>query len=390
MKKVSYLTRLAFTLCCLLAAPAARPQEVKAPDAPALALRIAQAGSPHAGFDPVPEAGVTKWYGQFERLPDWKEPEGKHPILAVRFAYRMRGGRAQVRVTVHRGVKFYDSEEFVAEYDAAAGDSFVVKELEQFGVRPFELSVVKRVDAGPARPVAVRLRTRSLEAAGVEFDRKSARARILLRNLSREAVVALKLEAWLGEARGAVMWPLGREGRPIIEAGGVGEVLMSLGHGALKRGEAYEPVNADAVVVTSALFADGSYEGELRPAAHAAAQYAGYRVQLGRVLELARRTLESGEADAPGAAARFKERVVALGREAEPHVVAEVFNSFPGLAEGDREQVKGQAEAAMDWLDRDVFAGLAAFEARADGATFRAWLEGCEKRLGEWLARLRR
>ena len=385
------LCQCCLALCCLLAAGGAAAQE-KAAAPPGLALWVKVAGRPQPMFMPVhATGGSTHWLTVFPRLPHWKEPEGVLPILAVRFALRMDGGRANVRVTVHRGVKFYDVEEFVAEYSAAAGDSYVVKELEKFGVQPFAFSVVRRAEAAPPA-VGARYLTSSLEVVSAEADQGDSALKLVLRNLSPKPVMALKLETRKGRMRLSTMWPLGKEGRPIIEPGGVGEVRLGYGGGAEKAGEGYAPNVPEMVVVASALFADGSYEGELQAAAHAAAQYAGYRLQLKGVLELVRQALDSPDVDAPGAAAGFKEKVLALGRDAEPYAVDEVLNAYPDLAEGERESVKAQVEVAMSWLRRDVLAQLVPFEGNGAGRgiSFRRWLTDREKQFGEWLARLPR
>ncbi len=391
MKRIRKHLLLAQTLCCLLVAGVASAQDA-APAPSSLALVIGGAGGSQVSISPVPPTGVvTEWFPIFERLPDWKEPEGALPILAVRFARRMDGARANIRVTIHRGVKFYDVEEFVSEYNGAAGDTYVVKELEKFGIKPFELSIVKKVEAEP-RAVAARFRTRSLEAVSVGVDQKLSMVKLVLRNHSPKDVVALKLETRYGEQTVSTRWPLGVEGRPIVEAGGVGEVMIACGDRAEKKGDGYAPLPPDAVVILSALFADGSYEGELQAASHSAANYAGYRIYIARVLELARQTLNSGDADKPGAGAGFKKSILALGRDADPYTVGEVYNAYPGLAEGERELLKGEIEVAMSWMRQDVLAQVAPFEANGDGGkvTFRSWLAAYEQKLDGWLARLRR
>ena len=390
--KVRALANLGRALAvCLFSTLAALAQDAP-PESPSLALVIGGAKGSQVSLTPVPRTGgATEWLPIFARLPGWKEPEGTLPILAVRFARRMDGERANIRVTIHRGVKFYDVEEFVSEYSAAAGETYLVKELEKFGIKSFEFSVVKLLDAEP-RAVAARFLTSSLEAVSVGIDRKRSAVKLVLRNLSPKDVVALKLETRRGAETFATMWPLGNEGRPMVEAGGVGEVLMGYGHRAVRKGDGYELLLPDAVVVGSALFADGSYEGELQAAAHAAANYAGYRIYISRVLELARRSLDSGDADEPGAALRFKKGVLALSRDADPYAVDEVYNAYPGLAEGEREKIKGAIEVAMSWMRRDVLALVSRFEAEDAGGkvSFRSWLTDYEKRLDGWLVRLRR
>jgi hypothetical protein len=389
MKRVLIVLLFALSFSCFINAGAAVGQDT-ASAPPSLALQINIGGHSTPSFDPVPATGVmTQWYTYFPRTPLWKEPEGVLPILAVRFAYRMKGERVSVRVTVHRGMKFYDVEEFVAEYEAATGESHVVSGLTKFGIVPFEFKVVKRAEVAP-RVIAADNLTSSVEVVSAEVDRTSSAVRLLLRNHSPWGVTALKLQTVKAGVDLTTMWPLGREGQPLIEAGGVYEIKLGFSGAGVKQADGYAPVPPDSVKVTSALFSDGSYEGERQPAAQAAGNYAGYRIQLSRMLDLIHQSLNSPDADTPEAAARFKEKVLALGRDAEPSAVDEVFYAYPGLAEGERDGIKSAVEVAMSWLRQDVLAQLAPFEAGnvRGTVTFRWWLSNREKQFNEWLARL--
>ena len=72
-------------------------------------------------------------------------------------ALRDRRETVIARLTDAFAADLYDVEEFVSEYSASAGDAYLVKELEKFGIRPLEFSVVKRAEAEPGA-VAARFR----------------------------------------------------------------------------------------------------------------------------------------------------------------------------------------------------------------------------------------
>lgn len=392
MKRALSLTLVAgFMYCC--AAAAAVAQEPAAAARPSLALQAAFGRQEAPSLHPVPGRGVvTTWHTSFPRTPGWKEPEGALPLLAVRLAYNMEGEHVRVRVTVHRGVKFYDVEEFAAEYKAAEGESHVVGALSKFGIEPLRFSVVKRAPVAAA-PLTTSYLTSSLEAVSAVVDDKISAVRLVLRNRSPKPVMALKLEATRGGAAFSTMWPLGREGRPLIEAGGVGEVRLGYGGGGgLKTEEGYAPFGPDGVVVASALFADGSYEGEVQPAAQAAALYEGYRLGLTRTLDLIRQAAGSQDVDDPEAAARFIRRVAELSRDADQPAVERVLGAYPELPAGEREGIRSAVETSISWLRQDVLAQLAPLGrgGAAGGLTFRGWLASREKAFDEWLARLSR
>jgi hypothetical protein len=160
----------------------------------------------------------------------------------------------------------------------------------------------------------------------------------------------------------------------------------------VKTAGGYANVPPDGVTVASALFADGSYEGEVQPAAQAAAYYEGYRLGLARVLELIRRAADSPQADGPGAVADFAKSVGDMSREADPSVAERVLNSYPELPEADRAGIRSSVEVPLSWLRQDLLAQLRPLTrgGAGGGAGFRRWLASREKYFGEWLAKLSR
>lgn len=389
----SRLTILALTLAaCHLAAAITLAQEQRAQGSPGLGLQIFTGNHQRPEFTSVPAGcGTTLWFGHFTRLPAWREPEGVLPILAVRLLLRAEEERAYVRVTIHRGVKFYETEEFVAEYRAAAGEAHTVGELKNFGVEPFRFKVVQREEVAPAE-LGVENLTYSIEVVSAEVrTEKTPHVKFVLRNLSPKRVMSLKLEIVKDGRALSTGWPLGVEGRALIEPGGLYETTHHVSGGTETPG-GYAPLLPDSVRVASVLFADRSYEGEVEAAAMSAAYYAGYRIQLARLLGLLGQARLAPEAKAPAAVSDFKEKVLALQSDADADAVAEVFDSFPGLEEGRRAKIKGDIEVAMSWLRRDVLAALAPLErghgGAGDGAYFRTWLKSRQDKFEQWLGRL--
>ena len=195
------------------------------------------------------------------------------------------GNAWKVRVSVVKG-EFYDKgRQDVATYLVSEGEKVTVKEMEQFGVRPFDVAVVRVNDAGAFQP-EVRNRTESIVVTKVEATVIPTPYRISLRNLSPKSVLALELNTYSGEQMLALKWPQGTWEHPLIEPGGTHvEDLWSAGRGQTTS-YGYVPEQSTSIEVSSVVFTDGTYEGKPYLAAVIKAQSAGSKTQLKRVLRL--------------------------------------------------------------------------------------------------------
>ena len=378
------LTAVAFFLLPL----SARGQQTDTP--PKLALQVF-AGKQAAGSYISLDAPGTNWFNPDPRIPSWKEPEGALPIKAVRFAHHQGGERVQVRVTIHRGVKFYDVEEFVAEYTARVGELYVVDGLKNFGIQPFRFRVVRQ-EKLPAREIGVGNLTYSVEVvSAMASDEKRLSVKLVLRNNSPRKVMALKLKTVRDGHDTTIGSPLGRDGKALIEPGGTYETYLPVSGAGTEMEGSYVPQVPETVVISSALFAGGDYEGEVGPAANAAANYAGYRIGLVRILELIDRALDSAGGDEPQAIVELKKKIEELDREIDPAAVEALASAYPGLNEGERKGIEGAAEVPLSWLRQEMLGRLTALEkgpykVRPD---FREWLKERRRHLESWLTRLR-
>jgi hypothetical protein len=387
------LTILSIALvACHLAAANVPAQEKRPQESHSLGLQLFTGNSQQPQYVDAPaDGGATLWFNHFKRLPDWKEPAGVMPIMAVRLLRQTKGERVYVRFTIHRGVKFYETEEFVAEYLAGLGEGHTVNELKNFGVEPFRFNVVRREEVAP-HELGVGNLTHSVEvlSAEVRDEKKSPLVRLMLKNHSRKRVMSLKVEVLKGSWTLTTGWPLGREGHALIGPGETFELRQPLGGGGFETSGGYVPVMPDGVRVASALFSDGSYEGETEAAAKSAAHYVGYRIQLARLLDLIRPALRASEAKVPTALSDFREKVRALESEADAATIGAAFDAFPGLEERKRAEIESAVEVAMSWLRRDLLVALDQLEKRdaGDGTYFRAWLKGRRDTFEQWLERL--
>jgi hypothetical protein len=324
------------------------------------------------------------WFGRFKTVP---RPPAKDalPVRAVDIVSRVEGEGVQIRVSVLAGERHFDRKEMVGTYTAGVGEQVVVKELERFGVEPFRLTVL-RLSPNPAAPPVVVNKTQSVEASITAFDSsKGVSARLTLRNLSAKRVLAVEYR----ETReGRVIWTrfaAEEDGRPLLEPGGVHTSGLSQVH----RGEVtpeglYVPHAPETILVATAVFEDGTYEGEPAAAARAAARNEGARLQLTRALALLRKmSAKSGDA------ARLKTQVTALDSAADASAVASILKRYAGLGESERELAKSAAEVSMHRIRKELLDELAALEKEpADTGKLGEWLAAKREKFEGWLSRL--
>jgi hypothetical protein len=383
MRKPFRLSALAPLVLCLSAAAAAQQA---APPAPSnLILQVTYFEGAQTAFQLVPRGPemVGAWFGHFKVIPRPAGAKQTAPVQAVNVVSRVEGEGVLIKVSVFTGERMFDREEPAGTYTAAVGEEVVTDGLEQFGVAPFRITV-RRMTPNPAAPPVIVNKTQSVEAAITAFDSsKGVSARLSLRNLSAKRVAAVEYS----ETReGRVIWTrfaAEKEGQMLIEPGGV----YSYGISQVRRGQIspdgfYVPHAPETIVVTTAVFEDGAFEGEPWAAARVAAINEGERAQLARALPLLRKASAG-----PGAAARLKQQVAALPYDADERAVAAILKRYPG-AEPQRELVKSSVEVAMHNIRKELLDELTALGAEPDAAKLADWLKARREQLAAWLDRL--
>lgn len=331
---------------------------------------------------------VGGWFGRFKTVPRPAGVKDWPPVQAVNVISRVAGEGVEIKVSVYTGERMFDREEPVGTYTAGVGEEVMARGLERFGVEPFRMKVL-RLSMNPAAPPVIVNKTQSIEATVSAFDSsKGVSARLSLRNLSSKRVTALGFS----ETRdGRVVWTrfaAEEDARPLIEPGAV----FHAGVSQVRRGHVspegfYIPYAPETILIQTAVFEDGTYEGEPQAAARAAAHDEGARLQLARALALLRKAAAKPDA------ARLAEQFAALGYEADAATVESLVKRYPGLAAPERELVKGAVEVSMHRIRKELLDELAALEKDSAGAPdagkLRGWLAAKRDKFEGWLSRLR-
>lgn len=310
-------------------------------------------------------------------------------VSYIRIDASLQGKLWRVEVAVQFG-EFYDSElEQIAAYHIREGEKAGVKEVARYGLKPFDVSVV-RVERVPAVQPEVVNRTNSIVVLSVKTAPLPMPYRVVLKNTSGKAVQALEIVASNGKGAFVLYRPEGTPFQSLIEPGQerTVEISSEREYQSLPTSE-YLAEQLSLVEINTAVFADSTYEGQPDLAVWQKAKAAGDKIQIDRILLLIQSALET-EDDAY-ALEELKKAVSSLGETVEPALLEELNNQFQGLSQSQEETVRGLMRRSLHDLKAGLNRSIADFESGAgrpaDGS-FKAWLESKKEAYESWRSRL--
>lgn len=334
-------------------------------------------------------------WGPFTLLPSWSPPADFLPVRAVNVLARMEGDAVRVNVSVFRGKKSHEKEEQVATFLARENEKVIVTELKRWGVVPYEVTPVRVASSALGSPPQVVNKTKSIEVVNIEPVRSApASFRLVLRNLSTKYVSAVHIEVLKNNRRELSAMPAGEEGRPLIEPG---ETWKAPDYGLVKieptsAGYVLSSANGQTVVIATAVFQDGSYEGDVRSAVSFRGYVAGRKQQLARVIALFKSASETGDGDVAAGMAKLRAQVSSLAIDADPGDIEKVLTDIQTYGPNINADARGAIEAALTSIRRNVLGEIDSFKEEhhenLEGAAFHKWLSLTRERYENWLSRL--
>lgn len=353
-------------------------------------------GRPPA-YQPVPGQDSKPngaWFGLFGHVPSWQPPAGFLPVQAVNILSHVEGDAVHVWVSVFVGAQYFDKELQVANYLIRENDKVRIDHLKQFGVEPFEIKVSRVSPTATALPQVVN-RTESVAVLNLEANNSTLPSyKLQLRNLSNKSIIALGINVLVDNRLRKGGTPRGQDGKPLIEAGGIYNHNVSGAYNAQNAQGGYVPdvPPNQEIVITTAVFADGSYEGDARTAAAVRGFRMGEKIQVQKLIPLFQDALNEAGTDVSQAIEKFKTRVNSLSNEADANAISELQQAFPSLNQKVKADLKISIEVSLNGVKFDLLKSLQQFQ-KAESqslnpAAFQAWLAQTKEKYEQWLARL--
>lgn len=340
-------------------------------------------------YQPIATTALTgAWYARFGHIPGWAQPSDTLPVTAVNVRSEVAEGGVRVWVSVFLG-ELHVQEKNLASYILQAGEKTTVKELAQVGVEPFEIAVV-RLAPSVAAPPQFLSKARSIEVVTMEANFSTFPSyNVVVRNVSAKSLMALQVKV-LQEGRVRIgNMPQGKEGEPLALPAGAYEFKARIATATTPAPEGYRPVVLpDQVIeISTAVFDDGSFEGESEGAIAFLGFQKGRKIQLARVLDIVQRWLDKTDTLIESLRAELE----GLNIEPDSSAVQELQTTVSKASNIDPEQLKRGIQIGMKGLRDTVLAEISQFQLRnrrqGPGA-FRDWLGASRNRYQAWLERL--
>jgi hypothetical protein len=382
---------LALLLIVCSAAPSfaqeEKKQEKRAPLIPTgLSLEVNTKEGP-VSYQSIPGESFG---GRYRRLASWQPTADAPEAETFELIYVMEGDAVRVKAYAWIG-KFADKKEMIGNYLLPEGAKVTIEDMARFGYEPMELTIVKVKPAPLVLPEATS-KVQSVAVVGVELKPGNFPSyKLTLRNLSGKDITHLEIKTYRESRLALIKWPRDEFNRTLVKAGESAEFILNTTGNGQKTQDGFSPSPAKQIEVTTVIFSDKSYEGDVESAARFIAALHGQKIQLTRALPLFKHISDAQGADASVRLENLKQQVSLLERSASQEMIDEVFAAFPGRTPQWNEGLKSYMEGGLDQVRKELLSDIEKYVRGNDGAgskSFGAWSSDFKQKYEAWLSRL--
>jgi len=385
-----------FTFGLILPAKVCAQQEIPGPTRLALEVTFYQGRKP--AYETVPGADSKPsgaWFALFGRIASWHPPAGAQPIEAVRVISRVEGDAVRVTVSVLSGSKALENEQRVGTYLIRETEKISIDDLKQFGIEPFQIRLVRvNPNVPPVPPVILKGVESIVVINAMAKETTLPSYRVILRNQSNKNIVGLGVDVIAGGKIEITSKPRGIDGQPLIPAGGEYWLTVRAPNRALPTPGGFEPTSPSdqQIQIKTAVFADGTYEGDAEAAAAVRGYQAGEKMVLPRLIPLLEGALNSSNANLPEALRQFESQVSAVVTDADPQIVQTLTADFPEDSVARSREIKATMEVTATTIKSNLLKEIhMLLNERAQSLNsdlYRTWLTKTRERYEKWLSRM--
>jgi len=333
------------------------------------------------------DRGRVAWTASFPRIPGADTAREGLPLNALQFEEAIEGPNLVVTIALLYGSPQQRRIQ-VASVRVTEDRPVRVTELEAFGVKPIEMTIVRLPPAQLHIP-SVTSPSSQLDVQ-VETDSSAAQPayRFRIANRSTQAVMSLAYRGYRGDLVSLSGHPRGPTHTALIAPGESYDMRFAASANARARGASDAWLPMDRFVITSVLWSDGLVEGDREPAADERALDAGTTNQLQRAVAVLRTAAASPAAHPPDT---LRTEIAGLTIDV---TAAEVEAARPAIGDPSllsdvrasramRSGMQNVKNAILNDLDEFTTAHRA-----ADAAVYDKWLGAMVAKFDGWRQRL--
>jgi len=368
-------------------------QDVSPPTRLALEVTFYPGRNPAYSTVPGPDSKPSgAWYALFARVPSWQPPAGAQPIEAVRVVSRVEGDGVSVTVSTLSGRKALENEQQVGTYLIRETEKISIDDLKRFGIEPFQIKLIRvNPNIPPVPPVVLKGVESVVVLNSMPKETTLPSYRIILRNQSNKNIVGLGVDVVVGGRVELSSKPRGIDGQPLIPAGKEYWLTVAAPNRAQPTADGYVPTSPSdqQIQIKSAVFDDGTYEGDAESAANIKGYRAGEKMMLAKLIPLLESALKSANGDLIEALRNLESQVSSVGSDADPQIVQTLASEFPQARDARRREIKMTTEVTATTIKGTLLKEIHTLQNESlNSDLYRAWLTKTRERYEKWLARL--
>ena len=368
-------------------------QDVSPPTRLALEVTFYPGRNPAYSTVPGPDSKPSgAWYALFARVPSWQPPAGAQPIEAVRVVSRVEGDGVSVTVSTLSGRKALENEQQVGTYLIRETEKISIDDLKRFGIEPFQIKLIRvNPNIPPVPPVVLKAVESVVVLNSMPKETTLPSYRIILRNQSNKNIVGLGVDVVVGGRVELSSRPRGIDGQPLIPAGKEYWLTVAAPNRAQPTADGYVPTSPSdqQIQIKSAVFDDGTYEGDAESAANIKGYRAGEKMMLAKLIPLLESALKSADGDLIEALRNLESQVSSVGSDADPQIVQTLASEFPQARDARRREIKMTTEVTATTIKGTLLKEIHTLQNESlNSDLYRAWLTKTSERYEKWLARL--
>jgi hypothetical protein len=288
-----------------------------------------------------------------------------------------------------------ENEQPVGTYLIRETEKISIDDLKRFGIVPFQLKLV-RVNPTilPVPPVILKGVESVVVINSMAKETTLPSYRIILRNQSNKNIVGLGVDVVAGGRVQITSKPRGIDGQTLIAAGKEYWLTVAAPNRAQSTLGGYEPTSPSdqQIQIKTAVFDDGTYEGDAEMAAAVKGYQAGEKMVLPRLIPLLEGALNSSNANLIEALRNLESQVSSVGTDANPKIVQTLTSEFPQDRDARRSEIKATMEVTATTIKSNLLKEIHMLEnERAESLNadlYRTWLTKTRERYEKWLSRL--
>jgi hypothetical protein len=359
-----------------------------------LALEVTFYPGRKPAYQNVP-AGQTQgaWYALFGRISSWRPPVEARVTKAVRIVPLVEADGVRIVVSLLSGEKALENEEQVTSYLIKENEKISTEELKQFGIEPFGIKLIRVAPAlTPVPPVILKGVTAIIVMNAEAVDATLPTYKITLFNQSSKNIVGLAVDVVTGDKIEMSGRPREPYGEPLVMAGKNYELRVLAPVRAQEIPGGLEPTTLSnaQILITTAVFDDGTYEGEAESAATIRAFRAGEKMEIPRLIARLDTALNSQLTDVAASLLRLRMEIASASSDADSDLVQGLASEFPQLGKPAPERIKHAMEISATMTKAALLKEIRKMqtEPTLNANSYRDWLRGKKEKYAQWLARL--